>query len=224
MDVDIYIKETEGNRELRIPWLPDKVSYDGKGTRMAQFEIIDVGEVEVPTGSELEEISWSSTFPGAGHKDLPFIRGKWQNPKKIQNLIDDWRIKGTPLRVIMTGTPINHDVYIADNVGEYDSGYGDYKYDITLKRRREIKIISTKVSVSRPSAGNSSGGSGGQTYTVKKGDTLWALAKKYYGSGAKYGTIYEANKTIIEQTAKKYGKSSSNGGHWIYPGTTLQIP
>lgn len=37
-----------------------------------------------------------------------------------------------------------------------------------------------------------------RTHKVKKGDTLWALAKKYYGSGAKYPTIYNANKDKIK--------------------------
>lgn len=31
-------------------------------------------------------------------------------------------------------------------------------------------------------------------YTVKNGDTLWNLAKKYYGKGSKYTKIYNANK------------------------------
>lgn len=37
-----------------------------------------------------------------------------------------------------------------------------------------------------------------RTHKVKKGDTLWALAKKYYGAGAKYPTIYNANKDKIK--------------------------
>lgn len=60
-------------------------------------------------------------------------------------------------------------------------------------------------------------------YTVKKGDTLWALAKKYLGKGALYTEIYSKNKSIIESTAKKHRKSSSENGHWIYPGTVLEI-
>lgn len=31
-------------------------------------------------------------------------------------------------------------------------------------------------------------------HTVKKGDTLWAIAKSYYGNGSQYTKIYEANK------------------------------
>lgn len=59
----------------------------------------------------------------------------------------------------------------------------------------------------------SGGGSGGTTYTVKKGDNLWNLAKKFYGSGADYSKIYEANRDVI-------------GGNpsLIYPGQTFTIP
>lgn len=35
-------------------------------------------------------------------------------------------------------------------------------------------------------------------HTVKKGDTLWGIAKKYYGNGAQYKKIYNANKSIIK--------------------------
>ena len=36
--------------------------------------------------------------------------------------------------------------------------------------------------------------------------------------------IYELNKDTIEAAAKKYGRSSSSNGWWIYPGTVLQLP
>lgn len=35
------------------------------------------------------------------------------------------------------------------------------------------------------------------TYTAKKGDTLWGISKKYLGSGAKYVQLCDANKSII---------------------------
>lgn len=225
MEVDIYIKEAEGGRELRIPWLPDTVTCHSNGTRFVSYEILEVGDVEVPSGSNLTTFSWSSYFPGEGHKDLPFLRGTWQDPRRIQTILSEWREYGIPLRLIVTGTPINHDVYLEDYSVDYESGYGDYKYEITFKKRRGIKIISTKVGTeTTKTTASSSQKASTKTHTVKSGDNLWKIAQKYLGSGARYKEIYNLNKTIIEQQAKKYGKSSSDGGHWIYPGTVLKIP
>lgn len=53
---------------------------------------------------------------------------------------------------------------------------------------------------------------GQQTYTVKKGDTLWAIAKRYYGNGADYMKIVEANRGKIKDP------------HWIYPNQVFVIP
>ena len=51
-----------------------------------------------------------------------------------------------------------------------------------------------------------------RTYTIKKGDTLWAIAKKYYGKGSEYPKIFNANKDIIKDPNK------------IYPGQVIKIP
>lgn len=41
-----------------------------------------------------------------------------------------------------------------------------------------------------------------ETYTVKKGDTLWKIAKAKYGDGSKYKIIEEANKDKLSDAAK----------------------
>lgn len=51
-----------------------------------------------------------------------------------------------------------------------------------------------------------------QSYTVKKGDCLWNIAKKFYGKGSKYTVIYEANKDKIKNP------------NLIYTGQVLTIP
>ncbi len=49
-------------------------------------------------------------------------------------------------------------------------------------------------------------------YVIQKGDTLWAIASKYYGSGAKYTLIVDANKEVIKDADK------------IFPGQKIRIP
>lgn len=51
-----------------------------------------------------------------------------------------------------------------------------------------------------------------QFHTVERGDTLSAIAKKYYGNANKYQAIFEANKPMLSHPDK------------IYPGQVLRIP
>ena len=64
MEVDIYVREKSGSREIRFPWLPDKIDIDSGGTVMASYDILDKGPVQVPTGSGLISYSWEGVFPG----------------------------------------------------------------------------------------------------------------------------------------------------------------
>lgn len=52
----------------------------------------------------------------------------------------------------------------------------------------------------------------GNTYTVKKGDCLWNIAKSLYGRGSSYDKLYEVNKDQITNP------------NLIYPGQILVIP
>ena len=51
-----------------------------------------------------------------------------------------------------------------------------------------------------------------RTYTIKSGDTLWGIATRYYGNGAQYSKIYNANRNVIKNP------------NLIYPGQVIVIP
>ena len=224
--VDIYIRERNGSREIRIPWLPEEIEYKSGGTIAATYNIMNKGEVAVPTGAGLASVSWKSEFPGAKRTDTSMLRGSWNDPEYYHKILEDWKKNQTELNVLVTCYPINMDVFLEDYDATPAGGFGDMEYSITLTEDLDLTI-----SVTEPS--ESSGDNEQETkrpaetttsYTIKSGDTLWGIAEKYLGSGAKWETIYNANKEVIEQTAKKYGKSSSNNGWWIWPGVSINIP
>ena len=37
-----------------------------------------------------------------------------------------------------------------------------------------------------------------QWHEVQKGETLWKIAEQYYGDGALYGKIFQANRDIVK--------------------------
>ena len=99
------------------------------------------------------------------------------------------------------------------------------EYTVKFTEDRDIKITATVMPVNTDQSAEQQRPAEQTTdYTIKSGDTLWGIAQKYLGSGTKNTEIYNANAEIIESTAKKYGKSSSNNGWWIYPGVTIKIP
>ncbi len=222
MVVDIYISERKGSREIRIPWLPEKIEFEDGGTIRATYDIMDLGPVEVPTGSGLWSYSWESIFPGENRTDDAMMRGTWKAPKKYHNILEDWHEKGTPLRLLVTGYPINKDVILDEYTGNAAGGFGDIEYSLSFIEDRDISVKSTKVAVAAAPAKRSVATSG--TYTIKKCDCLWNIAKAKYGSGLQWKKLYDANKAIIESTAKKYGNPHSNNGWWVYAGTKITIP
>lgn len=228
MNVDIYIRERSGGREIRIPWLPEQIKYKSGGVTMATYDIMNRGEVAVPTGSGLAAVSWSSEFPGKNRTDKSMMRGQWKAPSTYHNILEDWKKTGAPLSVLVTGYPINLDVILDDYEGAASGGFGDWGYNISLIEDRDITVGTMKNDSASDSDNNKRSTPETTSYTIKKGDTLWSIAEKLLGSGAKWKTIYDANKEIIESTATKRWTAAgidrdSQNGHWIFEGTVLRV-
>ena len=99
-------------------------------------------------------------------------------------------------------------------------GTGDIYYTLNLKEYKKVKIrkIAKKTSTVKPTTRavkaptSKAEGAKKKTYTVQRGDCLWAIAKKFYGNGSQYPKIANANKDKIKNP------------NLIFAGQVLTIP
>lgn len=217
--------------KFTFPALPEKVQ--GKyGAKYQSFDIISQGTVKVPKGTDVAEFTWDGVFFGESKRNEPIVKkNSWKEPNECVKILNNFMKNETVLNLIVTETWINVDVTISSFQPRPVGAYGNVEYSITFVQKKPLQIYTTdelkiakfvKKTKPRNDSGGSSGG-GGSTYTVVSGDTLWGIASKKLGS-SKWTLIYDANAGTIEAEAKKHGKSSSDHGHWIWPGEVLTIP
>lgn len=208
-----------GGREINIPVLPAKlnVSSPGKNERVT---VLELGEVLLLRKKGLRILSWESFFPVS---KAPYTVGQIRDPVSIVQAIQKARDQKSPVRFLITGTDLDCNLRMGIDSFEYEerSGeLGDLYYTIKLYEWKDIspKRIVLPEKKEEPAKAQEPERPGkpeqtSKTYTVKSGDCLWNIAKKFYGKGSDYTKIYNANK----------GKIGSNP-NLIYPGQVFTIP
>ena len=237
---NFYFKD--GSDVLTFPITPGELSIT-VGSNNKVVTLINEGDINILKSPSLTEVEFEARFP---MRQYPYAR-QFTKFETYWNKFKELKEKKKSFRFIVARTTPKgsrtwdtnllmalEDIKIKESVDEGD----DVLISFTLKQFKEygVKTIklppkqtttkpkptSTSTSTKKRTTDNKTKSS--KTYTVKRGDCLWNIAKKFYGNGAKWKTIYKTNKTVIEKTAKKHGKKSSSNGHWIYPGTKLTIP
>lgn len=220
--MDIYITDIKSGTRVALSMLPQSVKLKASG-KFQTYDIINAGDIKIPKGQKLTKISWSNAIlPGAKRKNASYIkRQHWKAPNEIISTFESWRKNGTRLKLMVTETVINHDVYLDSYSAEAAGGSGDYEYSITFVEAKDMMIYTVNELGLQPKSPTNNNVSSNtrpaapqpSTYTVKSGDSLWAIAQKYLGNGSKYMEIYNANKATI-------GSNPS----LIRPGQVLSLP
>lgn len=226
--------------DLELPYAPSELNIT-IGSNNQTVELINGNEINILKNPKLTEIEFEVELPRG--RQYPFANNL-RSPIAYTDYFEKLMLSKKPTKLVITrqppyggkGNTLNgfasnswtvslegytlkedaenaYDITVSLKFKEYLS-YG------TVKKTVVNKVKQPAASTPKPAEKTSEN----KSYVVKKGDCLWKIAKKYYGTGTKWKIIYNANKTIIEKTAKKYGRKSSSNGHWIYPGTKLIIP
>lgn len=233
MAYELYLGKT------LYPVTPSKIETKIKGQNKT-ITLINEGEVNILKQPGLTDISFDLLLPNVKYPFATYKSG-FKNAKHFLDKLEKAKVEKKKFQFILTRIlpngkmlfDTNMKVSLEDYIIKEDRDEGfDVIVSIKLKQYKDFgtKTCDVKFEDTKPKVSTTNGGRAkketteNKTHTVKKGDCLWNLAKKYYGDGTKHTTIYKANKTVIESTAKKNGKKSSENGKWIYPGTKLTIP
>ena len=231
---DFYFKD--GSDVLTFPITPSELSIK-VGSNNKVVTLIGEGDINILKSPSLIEVEFEARFP---MRKYPYSR-EVADFEKYFNKFKELKEKKKSFRFIVARTtPFGKRTWDTNllmalenfELNESADEGDDVLISFKLKQYKEygvktVKIVSSKpqtTSTSEKPRNDDNKTKSPQTYTIKSGDTLWGISKKFYGDGAKWKTIYNANQAIIESTAKKYGRKSSSNGSLIYPGTKLTIP
>lgn len=222
-DYQIWLTANGEKEKLMLPVNP--TTFNVKcGSNNDTVNVVGLGEITVMQGRPALQITFSSFFPAAY-----FPGCKVKNPTRpltIIQKIKKWMQSDKPIHLIATQSGINMYCTIEDFPHSESGGdVGTYSYTLTLKEYRDVSARQVTVSipktntktptatVPKPTETRVDNTVKPKTYTVKRGDCLWNIAKKFYGNGSKYTKIYNANKSVI-----------GGNPNLIYAGQVLTIP
>lgn len=207
-----------------LPIAPEKFTLKVNNTNK-KITLINEGEVNLLKEAGLTELEFDALIPAVQYSFANYDGG-FKSPAHFTNHFEKLKTEKKPFQFIVTRKMPNGKLLFDTNMTVSMESYTikeDVKqgFDLMVSfKLKQYKPFGTKIvkvsnattqkpngsasvqpvaSVSSPRpTTNSPAPKKETTYTVKKGDCLWNIAKKFYGNGSKYTKIYEANKDKIK--------------------------
>lgn len=208
-----------------LPVTPEKFNLKVKNANKT-MTLINEGEINFLREVGLTDLEFDVLIPSVQYSFAKYDGG-FKSPAYFINHFEKLKTSNEPFQFIAsrympdgkrisdTNMTVSMESYTVKE--QANEGF-DFIVSIKLKQYRPFgtKVVkvsknSATVSVNRKTT-NSPAPKQNDTYTVKKGDCLWNIAKAIYGDGSKYTKIYEANKDKITNP------------NLIYPDQVLTIP
>lgn len=215
---------------MLLPVAPSKlsISIDNKNKTLV---LINDGEINVLKKPGLTDISFTALLPQTRYPFAVYKNG-FRKADVFLDKLEQLKVSQKPFQFIVSRTYPNgkllFDTNIKVSLEDYkileDTKNGfDVNVEVKLKQYRDYGTKTVNVTIkqdkpvatvqnTRPADTSPAPKTQPKTYTVKKGDTLWGIAKKYYGNGSLYTKIFNANKGVIKNP------------NLIYVGQVFTIP
>ncbi|MBP3928093.1 MAG: LysM peptidoglycan-binding domain-containing protein [Peptostreptococcaceae bacterium] len=203
--MEIYLGTDDD--KIRFPVVPSSIGVN-RSNNIDTQAVIKLGEVPVFNGTSLKTIELVSFFPNQEYSFCDYTG--FMKPYQFSEKIQKWMYEGKPLRIIVTDSPTNMQCLIQQFDTVEQDGTRDLYFTLNLLEYRPIEVPKLNNSnknnnpsssnsnntqnTSRPNKVSTNSSNQQKTHKVVKGDTLYDIAKKYYGNGNLYTKIKEANK------------------------------
>ena len=205
-----------------MPVTPSKVKMKVSGQNET-VTLINGEEINLLKAPGLTEVSFKLLLPQVSY---PFANGGAQAAEYYLSLFERLKTSKQPFQWILNrerpnGSRLfytNLKVALEDYQITDDSEEGfDITVSVNLKQYRQYGTKTVTIQTGNSATVEQPQRETAQapkqtTYTVKAGDCLWNIAKKYLGDGSRYKEIYNLNKDKITNP------------NLIYPGQVLVMP
>ena len=217
MSYSVYFKYD--SKKYKLPVNPEEIKRS-RELNIETYLVLEEGQVSIPSYCGLEEFSFEAEFPS---QDVNYMEpGAEAEADYYEKMFRKAQKNKKPIRFIASND-ISDDISVkvlvkSVEVVEKAGEEGDKYISLTLmeykgagKRYVAIQTPDATVKQEETPLAENPAVTANKTHTVQSGDTLWGIAKKYYGNGSQYPKIMSANPDI-------------KNANLIYPGQVFTIP
>ena len=213
MSYSVYLKIS--GKKYKLPVNPEQIKKTQK-LNAEKYQVLRVEQVCVPT--------YAFSDCELPHRDTHYMEpGSDADPDKYIRAITKAQKNKLPVQLIYSnGVTDDESVKvliescgITEKAGEEGDKYLSLSFlQYKAPSKKYMAVVTPTATVAQPQVQQlvNPAVEQGKTYTVQKGDTLWKIAKQFYGNGSQYSKIVSANSDKIKNP------------NLIYPGQVFSIP